>query len=99
MFALAVFPDKTELLTRLNGAPKKDLLDIVDKARKKVTAEANKKSASPFPLFYNESYDHIVRDEVEYEEFCNNLLEEADNHGDDFETIWFAEDTPEFKAE
>jgi hypothetical protein len=99
VFALAVFTDHTELLARIAGQPRDDLSAIIDKARKKVSKTSNKASGSTLPLFYNESYDHIVRDEAEYEEFCNNLLVQVEALGDDQELVWFAEETPGFASQ
>lgn len=97
LFAMAVFADHTELMGRLNSSARKDLSEIVDRARNKVIKLIQKKSGERFPVFYGETYDHIVRDEAEYEEFCDRLLVQIEALDEELETVWFAEETPAFE--
>ena len=69
---VCVLPEKSELMFRVNSP--KDLSDIVEKAKTKAGKEIVKKSGERFPPFYAESYDHIVRDDKEFEEYWEQIL-------------------------
>ena len=69
---VCVLPEKSELMFKVNSP--KDLSDIVEKAKTKAGKEIVKKSGERFPPFYAESYDHIVRDDKEFEEYWEQIL-------------------------
>lgn len=101
IFALAVFSSHTELMALVRPTTRgkeRDLGDIVDRAKKKVSREALKKTGEKYDLFFSESYDRIVRSQDEFESFCESILETLDTFeqaGLDIDTVWFAEESPE----
>jgi hypothetical protein len=68
-----VLPAQTELIFRV--AEGNELSDIVEKAKKRAGKDIVKKSGEKWPPFYDESYDHIIRDDAEFEEFWTKILE------------------------
>jgi hypothetical protein len=68
-----VLPEVTELMFRVNT--EKEFSDFIEKAKTKAGKEIIKKSGERFPPFFAESYDHIVRDDGEFEEFWTRILE------------------------
>jgi len=81
-----VLPNQTELMFRVGDG--NELSDIVEKAKTRAGKEIVKKSGERWPPFYDESYDHIIRDDAEFEEFWTKILESpvdnelADDPGD-----------------
>jgi hypothetical protein len=73
-----VLPEVTELIFTVREAPTGrpyELSDIVEKAKAKVGRLIVKKTGERWPPFYDESYDRILRDDVELEERFLMMLE------------------------
>lgn len=68
-----VLPAQTELIFRVTEG--NELSDIVEKAKKRAGKEIIKKSGEKWSPFYDESYDHIIRDDAEFEEFWTKILD------------------------
>lgn len=68
-----VLPGQTELIFRVTEG--NELSDIVEKAKKRSGKDIIKKSGEKWPPFYDESYDHIIRDDAEFEEFWTKILD------------------------
>jgi hypothetical protein len=99
---LCVLPERTELIFRVlegpNGAPY-ELSEIVEKAKSKAGKLISKKTGERFPPFYAESYDRIIRDEVELEQRWQEIFDapitlELAEDADEYSTLWVA-DAPE----
>jgi putative transposase len=73
-----VLPETTELLFRVNS--EKEFSDFIEKAKTKAGKEIIKKSGERFPPFFEESYDRIIRDDTEFEEFWTKILESPVAH-------------------
>ncbi|MEQ1936081.1 MAG: hypothetical protein ABL962_19680 [Fimbriimonadaceae bacterium] len=74
---LCVLPALTELIFEVHAAPTGrpyELSDIVEKTKTKVGKLIIKKTGERFPPFYGESYDRIIRDEAELEEYWNRIF-------------------------
>jgi hypothetical protein len=75
---VCVLPGQTELLLRVqdgeDGVPF-EFGDLIEKAKLRAGKAIVKKSGERFPPFYAESYDRIVRDDVELEERWQAILE------------------------
>lgn len=70
---VCVLPAQTELIFRVSEG--NELSDIVEKAKTRTGREIIKKTGEKWPPFYDESYDHIIRDDAEFEEFWTKILE------------------------
>lgn len=68
-----VLPNQTELMFRVEEG--NELSDIVEKAKKRTGKDIVKKTGEKWPPFYDESYDRIIRDDGEFEEFWTKILE------------------------
>ena len=78
LLIVAVLPEATELMFKVHDAPTGqpyELANIVEKAKTKAGKLIIKKSEERWPPFYNESYDRIVRDDVELEERWLTILD------------------------
>ncbi len=73
-----VLPGQTELMFRVEDG--NELSDIVEKAKKRTGKEIVKKTGEKWPPFYDESYDRIIRDDAEFEEFWTKILESPVDH-------------------
>lgn len=73
-----VLPDRTELIFTVRddftGRPF-ELSDIVEGAKRKAGAEIIKGTGERFPPFYGESFDRIIRDDLELEERWNEICQ------------------------
>jgi hypothetical protein len=75
---ICVLPEQTELIFRVKFGPNDEpyeLSDVLEKAKNRANKQITKRSGEERPVFYRESYDRILRDEAEYEEFWTNILE------------------------
>jgi hypothetical protein len=92
LLILCVLPEKTDLIFRVletaDGEPY-ELSEIVEKAKMKAGKMIIKKSGERWPPFYNESFDRIVRDEIELEERWEEIFESPT-------TLELAEDPDEY---
>lgn len=68
-----VLPGQSELIFRVTEG--NELSDIVEKAKKRAGKDIIKKSGEKWSPFYDESYDHIIRDDAEFEEFWTKILD------------------------
>lgn len=83
-----VLPAKTELMFSVNAGPTGrpyELADIVERAKNKVGRAIMRKTGEKVSPFYGESFDRIVRDEVEFEERLMAILDAPDQMGWDGE--------------
>ncbi len=81
---LCVLPEVTEMIFRVQEAPSGEpyeLSDVVEKAKQKAGRQIMKKTGEKWPPFWFESYDRILRDEAEYEEFFLRILESPVGEG------------------
>lgn len=74
---LCVVPEESQILFAVR--PKADgsqpeLSDVIEKAKRKAGKRIMKKSGEQWPPFYGESFDRIIRDEVEFEEHWLSIL-------------------------
>lgn len=77
--------DTTSLLFRVLQAPNEqpyELSDVIERAKTRAAKQITKKTAEIRPPFYSESFDRIVRDEVEYEELWQGMVSAADEEAD-----------------
>jgi len=94
-----VLPEVTEVLFKVmdsrDGEPY-ELSDIIEKAKTKAGKLIIKASGERFPPFYSESYDRIVRDEVELEERWSEIFDspvklELVEDSEEYEYLWVSE--------
>ncbi|HSI73365.1 MAG TPA: hypothetical protein VK934_09310 [Fimbriimonas sp.] len=79
---LCVLPERTELIFTVRETPAGqpyELSQIVEKAKSRVGKAILKKTGERFPPFYGESYDRIVRDELELEQRVKDILQSPVN--------------------
>jgi len=99
LLILCVLPERTDLMVRVRATvdgPAYELSDIVEKAKSKAGRDITKKSGERYPPFYVESYDRIVRDEVELEErwleiFDGPVSLELAEDAEDYDALWVAD--------
>lgn len=93
---VCVLPESTSLMGRVregkDGRPI-ELSEPLETAKRKAGVEIIKKSGERFPPFYTESFDRIVRDDIEYEERWMEIAESPSNlegnpDPEDYETLW-----------
>jgi hypothetical protein len=93
---VCVLPDTTELIFSVrenaDGAAL-ELSDILEPAKRKAGKQIIKKSGERFPPFYGESFDRIIRDEVELEErwqaiFDSPTAADLAEEPEDYRTLW-----------
>ena len=87
-----VLPEQTELMLRVPQGSK-DLSDVVERAKSRAGKSIIKATGERFPPFYTESYDRIVRDDAEFEERWEAIIEspvaaELCEDPDDYEALW-----------
>lgn len=93
LMVLCVLPGQTELIFTIREKPTGvpyELSEVVEKAKVKAGKQITKKTGEVFPPFYGESYDRIIRDEVELEERWQSLVDSPVSH----ELVEDAEDWP-----
>lgn len=98
LLILCVMPEQTELMFKVLEAPTGEpfeLSDIVEKAKTKAGKEIIKASEERFPPFYGESFDRIVRDEVEFESLWQAManapvVQELVEDAKFYPTLWTA---------
>jgi hypothetical protein len=93
---LCVLPDKTELIVKTlsnSEGHSIDLSNILEPAKRKAAKRIQKSSSEKYSVFYQESFDRIIRNEQEYEERLNEILKEpidcglVDEDGN-YEFLW-----------
>lgn len=96
IIALVVLPERTELLCTVTGTHRgetAELSDIVEKAKKRAGQAIIKQSGERYPPFFFESYDRIMRDEDELQQFWEQIVdgpvgEALTDDPDDYETLY-----------
>lgn len=96
---LCILPESTELIFRVNEAPTGrpyELSDVVEKAKVKAAKQIMKKTGERYGPFYGESYDRIIRDDAEFEETWQRILDspvsaELVEDPEEYRTLWVAE--------
>ena len=96
MEILCILPEKTELIFSVrfdrNGNPY-ELSDLVEAAKRKAGALIIKNTGERFPPFYTESFDRIIRDDVELEErwdqiFSSSVTAEIAEDPELYDALW-----------
>ncbi len=94
-----VLPEATEIVFTARVAPSGEtyeLSDILEKAKTKAGRKIIKSTSERFPPFYNESYDRIIRDEIELEErwsaiFDSPIAHELVEDVEEYSYLWVAD--------
>lgn len=101
VIALLVLADRTEMLFTVRKTASGDAYELsktIEQAKTKAGKGICKSSGERFAPFYSESYDHIVRDESEFDEFALRILNGPSEMGwcedlTDFPTLWWPKGT------
>ena len=72
LVACVVLPESTEVIFEMTEEG--ELSDILEKAKTRAGKAIIKASGERFPPFYQESYDRIIRDDVELEERLEAII-------------------------
>ena len=78
-----VLPGQTDLMFRVGDAPDGrpyELSQIVEKVKSRVGKQIIKRTEERFSPFYGESYDRIVRDDLEFETRWQEILDSPVTH-------------------
>ncbi len=81
---LLVLPERSEMIFNVkkdSEGTEYELSDIVEKAKVKAGRNIIKESGERWPPFSHESYDRIMRDEAELEEFMTRIVQAPENEG------------------
>lgn len=97
LIALLVLSDRTEMLFTVRKTASGEAYELsktIEQAKSKAGKAICKSSGERFPPFYTESYDHIVRDEDELDEFAQKILDGPFELGwtedlTNFPTLWW----------
>jgi hypothetical protein len=89
--ALLVLADRTELIfrVRMTAEGPIELSKVVEHAKQKAGRRIMKSSGERYPPFFAESYDRIIRDEVELEERLDAMISAPDDI-DNYPTLFVA---------
>ena len=85
LHAVHVELEKTDIIASLDSVLREsvDLSKVLEPAKRKASNKIQKIVEEKYPLFYPESYDRIIRDEAEYNDFLNEItasdLQEENN--------------------
>jgi len=73
---IAALPERTQMILRVSEAAREgfEFADFIEAAKSKTSKKVMKRTGERFPPLYQESYDRIIRDESEYEEFWLQIL-------------------------
>ena len=92
LLILCILAEQTELIFTVreqrDGRPY-ELSNIVEKAKTKAGKLIIHNTGERFPPFYNESYDRIIRDDIELEERWQAIFDSLDD--DEYEFLWVAD--------
>jgi hypothetical protein len=96
LLILCVLPERTEALFTIRDRPSGEayeLSDVVEKSKAKVGKMIQKRTGERYPPFYGESYDRIVRDQIEFEDRFQEILEspvsaELVEAAEDYDALW-----------
>jgi hypothetical protein len=95
---IGVLPETSALIFRVkvdrHGRPA-ELSDALEKAKARAGKRIIKSTGERFPPFYEESFDRILRDELEYEAYWTEILEspvtaELAESPEDYATLYVA---------
>ena len=98
VLVVCVLPEATELMAMVGvgkaGRPL-ELSEVVEPAKRRASKAIVKASGERFGPFYEESYDRIVRDDVEFEERWGAIVESSVSAGlvqdaDAYRGLWVA---------
>ncbi len=98
LLIVCVLPEITELIFTVRDAPTGEayeLSDVVEKAKAKAGREIVKKTGERFPPFFNESFDRILRDDAELEEYWQKIFDspvklELVEDPEAYDSLWVA---------
>jgi|SRR5579862_11467 len=99
VLVVCVLPDTTEIIATM-GLGKHghalELSDVVEPAKRRAAKGIVKATGERFGPFYDESYDRIIRDDTEFEERWNAIVQSPVEAGladeaDEYATLWVAE--------
>jgi hypothetical protein len=91
LVALLVLDERTELIFRVRetiGGPI-EFSKVVEPAKQKAGKRILKSTGERYPPFYAESYDRIIRDEIELEERLDAMISAPDDI-DNYPTLFVA---------
>lgn len=81
---LLVLPERSEMIFNVkknSDGEEYELSDVVEKAKVKAGRQIIKESGERWPPFSHESYDRILRDQAELEEFTARIIQAPENEG------------------
>lgn len=81
IYLLCILPQETEILFCPQNQARGDFTKTLEKAKSKAGSSIIKRSGERFPPFSGESYDRIIRDAGEYEEFWMNIVGKIEELG------------------
>lgn len=98
VLVVCVLPEATELMATVGtgrDGRAVELSDVVEPAKRRAAKAIVKATGERFGPFYDESYDRIVRDDAEFEERWNAIIESPVACGlasdpDRYPTLWLA---------
>ena len=99
LLILCVLPGQTELIFTVKDGPAGrpyELSGIIERAKGKAGRQIMKETGETLPPFYGESYDRIIRDEIELEERWQAIADSPVNHElaerpEDWDGLWVRE--------
>lgn len=98
LLILSVLPEETDIIVRVRDAPggrPYELAEVLEKAKTRTGKLIVKRTGERFSPFYGESFDRIIRDEIELTERWQAILDagliqlEIDG-SEDLGTLWAA---------
>lgn len=75
---ICILADRSDLIVHMiedEDLKSKELSEVLEKAKSKAGKQIIKKSQERFPPFYSESYDRIIRDDAEFEDFFQQIIQ------------------------
>lgn len=96
ILVLCVLAERTEMVFTVEVGPSGgpyELADVIEKSKAKAGRKIVKRTRERFPPFYHESFDRIVRDDVELEARFAEIIEspvqaELCEDPEDYECLW-----------
>ncbi len=96
VLVVCILPEATEIIATVgvarDGRPV-ELSDVVENAKRRTGKAIIKATEERFPPFYEESYDRIIRDDAEFEERWDGIVQspvhaELAAEPDDYAHLW-----------
>ncbi len=81
---LLVLPERSEMIFNVkknSDGEEYELSDVIEKAKVKAGRQIIKESGERWPPFSHESYDRILRDQAELEEYATRIIQAPENEG------------------